>query len=127
MEHVVGTWDFDLKTGLLTIGPEGGAIGALLLPHGQLPLAELEGHLHGDDRESLSAALFALVDARAPAFRHAFRIGSGKDWTWVEATGRRSADGNMLSGVWADVTLAKAAEARKDEAVARVSLDDGAT
>lgn len=120
MEYAVGTWDFDLTTGLLTIGPDGASIGALRLPGGQLPLAELEGHLHGDDRESLSAAIFALIDQKTPALRHAFRIGSGKDWTWVEATGRRSGDGRKLSGVWADVTDGKANESRKDEAVTRI-------
>lgn len=120
MEYTVGTWDFDLKTSLLTVGPEGAAIGSLRLPSKPLPLAELEGHLLGDDREALSSAIFALIDAKTSALRHAFRIGSGKDWTWVEATGRKSADGRMLSGVWADVTAHKATEARKDEAVARI-------
>jgi signal transduction histidine kinase len=120
MENAFGTWDFDLATGLMAIGPEGGAIGSLRLPDGPLPLAELEGHLHGDDREGLSSAIFDLIGDRVSVVRHAFRIGSGDDWTWVEATGRRSLDGRLLSGVWADVTVQKATEARKDEAVARI-------
>lgn len=120
MEYAVGTWDADLETGLVKIGPEGAAIGTLRLPQGQLPLAELEGHLHGDDREGLSSAILALIDGTAAALNHTFRIGSGRDWTWLEATGRRSPDGRVLSGVWVDVTVRKATEARKDEAVARV-------
>lgn len=120
MEHAVGTWDFDLKTGLLALGPDGASIGGLRLTDGQISLAELEGHVHGDDRQSLSSAVAALIENRTPVLRHAFRIGSDKDWIWVEAAGRRSADGRKLSGIWADINDMKAAEARKDEAVARV-------
>ena len=120
MEYALGTWDFDLETGIMAIGPEGAAIGSLRLPRGPLSLAQLEGHLHGEDREALSTAIFALIDVKSPALLHAFRIGSGEDWTWIEATGRRSADGRTLSGVWVDVTARLATEARKDEAVARI-------
>lgn len=120
MDYTVGTWDFDLRTSLLTVGPEGAAIGSLRLPSKQMPLAELEGHLHGDDREAMSSTILALIGGSAGAMSQAFRIGSGEHWTWVEATGRRSADGRMLSGVWTDITARKATEARKDEAVARV-------
>ncbi|MGV3550571.1 sensor histidine kinase [Rhizobium sp.] len=120
MQYAFGTWDFDFKTGLLTVGPQGASIGKLKLPGGQLPLAELEGHLHGDDREGLSSAIAALIGKKTPALRHLLRIGSGADWTWVEITGRRSIDGDSLSGVWADVSDRKATDARKDEAVARI-------
>lgn len=120
MENTVGTWDFDLTTSLLTVGPDGAAIGSLRLPGKQQPLAELEGHLHGDDREALSAALFSLIDGKAPALRHVLRVGSGAEWTWVEISARMSADGHMLSGIWADVTSERASLARKDEAVSRV-------
>lgn len=120
MENAVGTWDVDLETRLVRIGPERGAIGSLRLPDRPLPLAELEGHLHGEDREALASAIFALISGASPALRQAFRIGSGKEWTWVEATGRKSTDGRMLDGVWADITARMATEARKDEAVARV-------
>jgi light-regulated signal transduction histidine kinase (bacteriophytochrome) len=120
MEYAVGPWDVDLQTRLVSIGPAGGAIGSLRLPERALPLAELEGHLHGEDREALASAIFALIDGTAPGLRHEFRIGSGGSWTWVEVMGRRSADGRALSGVWADITERKAAEGRKDEAVARI-------
>lgn len=120
MENAVGTWDVDLQTRLVAVGPEGGTIGSLRLPSRPLPLAELEGHLHGEDREALAAAIFALIDGSASVLRHAFRIGSGEDWTWVEVTGRLSADGRTLGGVWADISQQRAAERRKDEAVARV-------
>ena len=120
MEYAVGTWDVDLQTRLVTVGPKHGAIGALPLPERPLPLPELEGHLHGDDREALAAAIFALIDGRAPALRHSFRVGSDNEWTWIEVAGRLSADGRVLSGVWADISERRAAEARKDEAVARV-------
>lgn len=120
MEHTVGTWDFDLATGLVKIGPKGAAIGALRFPDGHVPLAELEGHLHGDDRESLSAALKAWIGGTAPAFTHSFRIGSDGKWTWIDATGRRDGNDTALSGLWVDATARKASEARKDEAVARI-------
>jgi signal transduction histidine kinase len=120
MDHTVGTWDVDLDTRLVRLGPRHAAIGSLRLPDGALPLAELEGHLHGEDREALELAVFAVIGGTSPALRHAFRIGSGKQWTWVEATGRRSADGRSLAGVWADISERRAMEARKDEAVARV-------
>lgn len=120
MEYTVGTWDVDLQTRLVTVGPEGGAIGSLPLPARPLPLAELEGHLHGEDREALAAAIFALIGGGASFLRHAFRIGSGSDWTWVEVTGRLSVDGRSMAGVWADISERRATEMRKDEAVARV-------
>jgi len=118
MEYTVGTWDVDLDTRLVKLGPQRAAIGSLRLPDRALPLAELEGHLHGEDREALALAIFAVIGGTSPALRHAFRIGSGQEWTWVEATGRR--DGRTLAGVWADISERKAMEARKDEAVARV-------
>lgn len=120
MECTVGTWDADLETGLVTIGPEGAEIEGLRLPGGQVPLAALEGHLHDDDRQGLSTAVLSLIDGTSIALSHAFRIGGGKEWTWVEATGRRSADGRVLSGVWTDVTARKTTETRKDEAVSRI-------
>lgn len=122
MQHAVGTWDFDLDKSLLTIGPHGATIGQLRLPTGPIALSDLKDRVHGDDRELLSVALRALLGARVPALRHAFRISGGGDgdWTWVEVTGRVDADGRMLSGVWADVTAARASEARKDEAVSRI-------
>lgn len=120
MEYAVGTWDFDLATGLLKIGPAGAAIGALRFPDGEVPLAELEGHLHGDDREGLSEALHGLLDGRSVALACSFRIGSDGKWTWVDVTGRRGLDGRTLAGVWADASERKAAESRKEEAVARV-------
>jgi signal transduction histidine kinase len=120
MEYTVGTWDVDLETQLVAVGPKRGAIGSLRLPERALPLAELEGHLHGEDREALAAAILALIGGTAPALRHTFRIGSGDEWTWVEVTGRMSADGRLLTGVWADIAERRATESRKDEAVARV-------
>src|SRR5689334_13459814 len=120
MEYAAGTWDVDLQTRLVTVHPEGGAIGSLQLSSRPLPLAELEGHLHGEDREALAAAIFALIGGSASFLRHAFRIGSGDDWTWIEVMGRLSADGRALGGVWADISERRAAERRKDEAVARV-------
>lgn len=120
MKYAIGTWDVDLETRLVRIGPEPGAIGSLPLPERPLPLAELEGHLHGDDREALASAISDLLGGASPALSQAFRIGSGTKWTWVEATGRRSEDGRTIAGVWADIDARKAAETRKDEAVARV-------
>lgn len=120
MEYAIGTWDFDLATGLLKIGPAGAAIGALRFPDGEVPLAELEGHLHGDDREGLSEALHGLLDGRSVALACSFRIGSDGKWTWVDVTGRRGLDGRTFAGVWADASERKAAESRKEEAVARV-------
>ena len=118
MNLTVGTWDFDLATGLVKIGPTGAAIGSLRFPDREVPLAELEGHLHGDDREGLSAAIRALLDGKSAALAHSFRIGSDGKWTWIDVTGRRTA--GALAGVWADASERKAAEARKDEAVARI-------
>jgi light-regulated signal transduction histidine kinase (bacteriophytochrome) len=120
MKHFIGTWDFDLTTGLVKIGPTGAVVGALRFPDGQVPLAELEGHLHGEDREALSSALHAWIAGPASAFTHSFRIGSDGTWTWIDVTARRGDDGRTLAGVWVDATARKASEARKDEAVARV-------
>lgn len=120
MEHAVGTWDFDLATGLVRIGPKGAAIGAVRFPDGPVPLAELEGHLHGADREGLSALLCAWIAGRSSAFSHSFRIGSDGKWTWIDVTGRRDDDGDRLTGVWVDASARKVSEARKDEAVARI-------
>jgi signal transduction histidine kinase len=120
MENTLGTWDYDLTTGLLSLEPAGCMIGGLRISEQRLPLAELTSHLHHDDRESLSQTIGEVLERTMPAFRHRFRIGSGKDWTWIEATGRLSTNGCILSGIWADITAAKESEVRKDEAVARV-------
>ena len=121
MDGAVGTWDFDPDTGVMTIGPEDAVIGAFRLPAGKTSPAELRRWLHPDDAGRLVAAARACIDGASPALRHAFRIGDGgREWRWIEATGRRAANGRALSGVWADVTAEKAAVARKDEAVARV-------
>jgi signal transduction histidine kinase len=120
MKCAVGTWDFDLATGLAKIGPAGAAIGPLRFPDREVPLAELEGYLHGDDREGLSAALRCLLDGESAALMHSFRVGSDDRWTWIDITGRRNEDGRTLAGVWVDASERKAAESRKDEAVARI-------
>ena len=120
MECTAGTWDFDLATGLVKIGPAGAAIGSLRFPDREVPLAELEGYLHGEDRDGLSAALRALLDGKSAALTHSFRVGSDGSSTWIDVTGRRSEDGRRLAGVWVDAGERRAAEARKDEAVARI-------
>jgi signal transduction histidine kinase len=120
MEYIIGTWDFDLATGLVRIGPPGAAVGAFRFPEREVPLAELEGHLHGDDRNGLSAALQAWIGGASPAFAYSFRVGSDGHWTWIDVTGRRGGGDRTLAGVWMDASARKAEEARKDEAVARI-------
>lgn len=120
MECTAGTWDFDLATGLVKIGPTGATIGSLRFPEREVPLAELEGHLHGEDRDGLSAALRDLLDDESAVLTHSFRVGSDGRSTWIDVTGRKSEDGRKLAGVWVDASDRKAAEARKDEAVARI-------
>lgn len=121
MENAVGIWDFDRETGLMKIGPEGAAVGTLRMPAGKQSPSDLLSILHPADHEKLSLALQAWIDGKASAFRHAFRVGSeAGGWFWIEATGRKSASGKVLSGVWADVSAEKASQLRKEEAVTRV-------
>lgn len=121
MDHAVGIWDFDCTTGLLQIGPEGVAIGTLRVPTGKFSPSHLLERLHPADRESLSHALATWIDGDSPALRHVFRVdGEPGEGLWIEIVGRKSAIGKLLSGVWADVSVEKAAEIRREEAVARV-------
>lgn len=120
MDYAVGIWDFDRDTGLLQIGPEGGAVGTLRIPGGNHAPRDLLAFLHPADRETLSLALHGFMDGTAPALRHTFRIGSETGgWFWIEITGRKAAVGR-LSGVWTDVSAEKAAQTRREEAVTRV-------
>lgn len=120
MECALGTWDVDLETGLVTIGPADAAIGTLRLPVGAVAATELEEHLHVEDRDAFADTLASFLRAQPMAFRHEFRVSNGADLTWIEITGRKAPDGRHLSGVWVDVTGRRQADARKDEAVARV-------
>lgn len=121
MEYAVGTWDFDRDTGLLSIGPEGVAMGALRIPAGDRVPSDLLPLVHPDDHEKLSLALTRWVEGEAQVLRHSFRAGSEQGgWGWIEITGRRDAGNRRLSGVWADVSAEKAAQTRKEEAVSRV-------
>lgn len=120
MDCTVGTWDFELSTGLLAVHAGGETAARLGLPGDPVRAADVGSRLHPDDAEGLAAAVGAMDDGR-PALRRVVRIAGGADgWIWIEVTGRRSADGRWLSGIWADVTGDRKALARKDEAVARV-------
>lgn len=120
MECEIGTWDADLDTGLVTIGPAGAAIGALRLPAGPVQAAALVEHVHSEDRDALARAVMSFLASGPAALRHELRLGDGADHRWIEITGRQAPGGRHLSGVWVDVTSRRQADARKDEAVARV-------
>ena len=105
MECTAGTWDFDLATGLVKIGPTSATIGSLRFPEREVPLAELEGYLHGEDRDGLSAALRELLDdGREAGQRGAQRLlrahrGFGLADTRLEDAGAVEGEGVHGGGV----------------------------
>jgi signal transduction histidine kinase len=121
MGEKVGTWDYDRETGLLQIGPEGLALGTFHIPGEGLAPSKLLEFVHSDELEILSRILGTWTGGATTALRHVFRVGSARSgWFWIEITGRRHAGGNLFSGVWADVSVEKAAQFRREEAVSRV-------
>jgi signal transduction histidine kinase len=122
MGETVGTWDYDRETGLLQIGPEGTALGTLRIPGQEQAPSQLVQFVHPADLESLSRRLSTWIGGGAPGpLRFVFRVGNAvSGWFWIEITGRRDAVGNLFSGVWADVSVEKAARLRQEEAVSRV-------
>jgi light-regulated signal transduction histidine kinase (bacteriophytochrome) len=121
MHGGVGTWDFDIATGVLTVGPDGALPVEVGSPDADLSLTQLRNFIHSDDVGGLEDAVVAWIEGRSIVLRHRFRLRMcNSHWVWIEATGRKNGDGRTLSGVWADVSEAEAERARKAEAVARV-------
>ena len=84
---------------------------------------------HPEDREAVAAYLAAGArDGFAPAFTYRARRKDGT-WIWLEAVGRRTADGGMVAAL-RDVSGRKAAEAALHDANARlqqIAMQDGLT
>ena len=123
---IIGTWHWDLPTGLVTVDDEFARSYGLdpALGRDAIPIAQVVMSVHPDDRAGLAAAMDEAI-ARGGSYAHQYRVrrADGK-YHWIEANGRvdRAPDGTPQSfpGVLLDVEKRRAVEKERDRVTAEL-------
>lgn len=108
-----GTWDWDMQTGVVSLGPESARMHGLDCPAGQTRLlnaAEWTGLLHPDDAADAWNEVRRAIDSRT-TYAAQFRVGDN----WIYARGRtvfgQGDRPTRMVGLHLDITESKATEA----------------
>lgn len=114
----IGTWEWDVRTGLLHIDERAMAMFGFPVGPGSLTLAEVERRVHPEDVQSFVPALRRAV-ADGVDYSHEFRmVGADGRVRWLVARGRPLRDG---SGVTVRVVGAMYESTEQHEAAASAS------